>query len=71
MTKFSLALFALCSAAVSADPEDPVLPPVAWPTQHTHLEVCRAGAACARAPVRERRLSEARCLGDHAASPSV
>jgi hypothetical protein len=44
MTKFSLALFALCSAAARADPEDPVLPPVAWPTQHTHLEVRRRGA---------------------------
>jgi hypothetical protein len=40
--KFSLVL-ALCAIAVRADPEDPVLPPIAWPSQHTHLEVRCAG----------------------------
>ena len=34
----ALSLF-LCTAAVLADPEDPVLPPADWPSQHTHLEV--------------------------------
>ena len=47
MMRASLCCAAAVAAAVApaaarasvADPEDPVLPPVAWPLQHTHLEV--------------------------------